>query len=189
MTLGRMNVRVGGMAQSVAAVLLLLGASGCGDDKSMNTNPMAIATINEPMGTQGSATFEETTDGVKITISLDSVPNDGMHGLHVHATGDCSDTTGAMAAHHGAAGGHFNPDNVNHGCPPATPHHAGDLGNIVITGGKGTATITTKELTVAAGDRSVVGKAIIVHGGADDCTGQPAGNSGARIACAAISAK
>ena len=78
---------------------------------------------------------------------------------------------------------------VNHGCPPASPHHRGDLGNVMITGGKGMATITTKDLTVAAGANTVVGKAFILHANPDDCMTQPIGNAGGRIGCGVISAK
>lgn len=177
--------------------LLTLAATGLlwlGCQESMQTptdmpTPQATATINEPGGAQGTATFEQTSDGTKIAISLSAVPSDGMLGMHIHANGDCADTVGDGGTHHGAAGGHFNPDSVNHGCPTASPHHAGDLGNIVIAGGKGVLTFTSKDLTVSAGARSVVGKAIILHGGTDDCNTQPTGNSGSRIGCAVISAK
>lgn len=151
--------------------------------------PQAVAQINEPGGAQGTATFEETSDGVKITVNITGVPTDGNFGMHIHATGDCADTTGDGGVHHGAAGGHFNPDNVNHGCPSATPHHSGDLGNITISGGKGALQLVSKDLTVSAGARSVVGKAIILHGGTDDCATQPTGNSGSRVGCGVIAVK
>jgi Cu-Zn family superoxide dismutase len=35
----------------------------------------------------------------------------------------------------------------------------------------------------------VVGKALVIHASEDDLTSQPAGNSGARVACGVISKK
>jgi Cu-Zn family superoxide dismutase len=178
---------------TVATIALV--AIGCGDDTTngdlgqdlSSTVKTAKATINETGGAQGTVNFEETGSGVHITISLTAVPGDGMHGMHIHATGDCSDSAfDGGTTHHGAAGGHFNPDMVNHGCPPAAPHHAGDLGNITITGGAGTLDLMSSDLTVSAGTKSVVGKAIILHMSADDCMTQPTGNSGGRIGCAVI---
>ena len=44
------------------------------------------------------------------------------------------------------------------------------------------------ELTVVAGDYSVVDRAIIVHAGTDDLTSQPTGAAGGRIGCGVIQA-
>lgn len=178
------------LTMTAACGLSMLACTNSTTPTDMSTpGPQAVAAINEPGGAQGTATFEETTEGVKVTVNLTTVPSDGMLGMHIHATGDCSDTTGDGGVHHGSAGGHFNPDGINHGCPTATPHHAGDLGNISISGGKGILTLISKDLSVASGSRSVVGKAIILHQGTDDCNTQPTGNSGSRIGCAVISAK
>ena len=75
----------------------------------------------------------------------------------------------------GAAGGHFNPTGSPHGAPSDEPdaRHAGDLGNIVAdadglaVGGREDHVLTFD------GETSLVGRAMMVHGGADD-PGQPA---------------
>jgi len=44
-------------------------------------------------------------------------------------------------------------------------------------------------VTLAAGDKSLAdadGSALVIHAAADDYSSQPAGNAGARIACAVI---
>ena len=195
MFFGRSN-----MNRTLGALAFAVISTGCSDSTSTVADmssaadltaavTMATATINEPGGAQGTVTFEDTANGVHIKVALTGVPGDGNHGMHLHATADCSDTTGDGGVHHGAAGGHFNPEMVNHGCPPASPHHRGDLGNIMITGGVGSLDVTTKDLTVAAGANSVLGKAVILHMNPDDCMSQPVGNAGARIGCAAITAK
>ena len=73
----------------------------------------------------GTATLTDTDDGLKISVQVANVPP-GKHGLHIHQFGDCSDTGKA-------AGGHYNPDGVQHGYLPKDGFdaaHAGDFGNI-----------------------------------------------------------
>lgn len=141
----------------------------------------ATATLTTADGTEvGTVTFTETPAGVQVSADFHDVAGDGNHGFHVHETGECSppDFT--------SAGGHFNPENVDHACPPTTPRHAGDFGNVSISGGTGLLDLTTDLVTVAPGDTSVVGKAVILHGGEDDCTSQPSGDAGARYACGVV---
>lgn len=131
---------------------------------------------------QGVATFTEENGTVKIRVVLTGAPP-GVHGIHIHETGDCS------AEDFTSAGGHFNPDGHEHGAPEAEVHHAGDLGNLeVLEDGTCTYEIESSDLTVAEGTHSVVGKAVIVHEKADDFT-QPTGAAGSRIACGVVVAK
>jgi len=131
----------------------------------------------------GEAEFTEKKDGVEVSIQIKGA-KPGTHGVHLHEKGDCS------AADASSAGGHFNPDNKNHGAPTADPHHAGDFGNMTIAAnGTGKLKIFAKGLTVAPGPNSVVGHAVVIHADADDYKSQPAGNSGARVACGVVQAE
>lgn len=103
----------------------------------------------------------------------------GSHGLHVHQVGDCS----------GPVGEHFSPAGDPHGSPqePDAGHHAGDLGNITADDdGNADIELIDAELELGGTSHSIIGRAVIVHAGADDLTTQPAGNSGAAVACGII---
>ena len=142
----------------------------------------ASATIEARSGStlSGTAVFEETSDGVRVVVELSGL-TPGDHGVHVHEVGDCS------AEDASSAGGHFNPTGVDHGAPGSQPHHAGDFGNITIgEDGTGTLELTSKDITLGEGANSIRGRAIVIHGGADDLTSQPSGAAGPRIGCGVI---
>jgi Cu-Zn family superoxide dismutase len=157
-----------------AAVVL---AAGCAEEKtaSANLESRSGSTVT------GTATFTEGDE--KVTVKLDVAgATPGKHGVHIHENGDCSapDAT--------SAGGHWNPSGVNHGAPEASPHHAGDMGNITVgADGKGTLTLSSEDWQLGTGAANdVVGKAVIIHAAEDDLTTQPTGNSGGRVACGVI---
>lgn len=130
--------------------------------------------------TNGYVTFQQRLDGtVTVQASLADT-TEGLHGLHVHEIGDCSDPEAK------SAGGHFNPGNHPHG-PFGEDSHAGDLGNVVVSKEhQGASTQVTRALTVLEGPSSVVGKAVVVHATVDDLITQPTGNSGGRIGCGVV---
>lgn len=105
----------------------------------------------------------------------------GKHGIHVHENGSCDHAGG-----HTSAGGHYDVGGAPHACPPTVARHRGDLGNVTATAdGKVDTTITGLNLRL----EELVGRAIVIHEKADDCSTQPSGNSGARIGCARIEAR
>ena len=170
------------------------------DTSQHNMNPIGD-TITVPMVTHaeamisgtypdtavnGLATFETTTDG-KIKMTLDitvAAKANKTVAVHLHEHGDCADN--GKASH-----GHWNPTNAQHGKWGSTSFHSGDIGNVKLDAkGKGTLTITTDKWTLGGkADKNILGKAMIIHGGADDYTTQPTGNAGSRIGCGLILAK
>jgi Cu-Zn family superoxide dismutase len=137
----------------------------------------------EPVGT---ATFTEMQDGtVMISAQITGLESDivGPHGIHIHQTGACTPDFDA-------AGGHFNPTQMQHGLDNPAGPHMGDLPNIQIDeAGNGAYEATTDLFTLSEGDRSLFdddGAAIVIHAEADDQVTDPSGNSGARIACGVI---
>lgn len=107
----------------------------------------------------------------------------GEHGFHIHQYGDLSNGCES-------AGPHFNPDGVDHG--DSTEGHVGDLGNITADeNGVAEINLILRRVDLS-GDRSVVGRAIVVHADEDDL-GQggdeeslKTGNAGDRVGCGVI---
>jgi Cu-Zn family superoxide dismutase len=186
------------------AVALLIVAGGCAGkdeeadgtaitDTAMDTGvepaapvgPSAQVTLQAANDPDFSGTVTFTQEGSAVRIVADLAGVDGgaaKHGFHLHEHGTCE-------AHDGfkSAGGHWNPANTPHACPPEPNRHAGDLGNIEV-GVDGAAHYETivEGLTVTGGDRPVSGRALILHAGEDDCTTQPTGDAGDRLACGVI---
>lgn len=132
----------------------------------------------------GMLTLTAEGEGVHLTGTLQGLPPNAELGFHIHEKGDCS------ADDASSAGAHFNPSGAEHGSPLEAPHHAGDMLNAK-SDAQGNATVDVQATAVTLGDggaSDVVGKAVVVHEKADDYKSQPAGNSGARIACGVITA-
>jgi len=134
----------------------------------------------------GKATFKETKKGnLKIELDLKGLPP-GDHAVHIHAKPVCD------APDFKGAGGHFNPDNKQHGTMNPAGHHNGDLPQNITIGLDGTGKIafTVDYLSLGTGQPNDIlangGTAIMVHEKADDMKTDPTGNAGNRIACGVI---
>jgi len=159
---------------ALAVPMVLVGAKE--EEKAGPKN--AVAVVHGFGGSsriKGVVYFTATADGVQIRGEISGlVP--GKHGFHIHEFGDVS------SADKNCHGGHFNPEKKKHGGPDAAERHVGDLGNITAdASGKATINMTDK-LIALSGSHSIVGRAVIIHGGADDEKSDPAGNAGPRIA-------
>ena len=151
---------------------------------SMETEgPSATAVMRPASGSQthGQVTFTQVGTRVRVSGEIAGLAP-GMHGFHIHEKGDCS------AADAMSAGGHFNPTGMKHGGPGTAIHHAGDLGNINANEyGKATVSMVVDGIALTKGQPdSIIGRGLVVHAGPDDEKTDPAGNSGARIACGTI---
>ncbi len=128
-------------------------------------------------GLSGTVTLNRTASGMTLVqIDLTGVP-EGVHGVHLHETGDCS------AADFKSAGGHISGDQ-NHGILAEGGPHPGDMPNMTVGADgilKADVFLSTLDMDSMIMDDD--GAAFIVHSGADDYTSQPAGDAGSRIAC------
>jgi Cu-Zn family superoxide dismutase len=142
----------------------------------------AIAVLHPTNGNKlsGTVTFTEVADGVQVHAEISGL-TPGNHGFHVHQFGDCSAADGS------SAGAHFNPTNRPHAGPDATERHVGDMGNVEAdVSGKATLDYLDHQISLTNDQSSVIGRSVVVHAKADDLKSQPAGDSGARIACGVI---
>src|SRR5262249_11098388 len=128
--------------------------------------------------------LQQTSHGVLVELDLHSLPP-GPHAVHIHHSGACD-----AAKSFATAGPHFALEPRAHGYFALGGPHQGDLPN-PFASGDGTlhASFLSNAFSLGNGTRSIFdrdGAAIIVNEKADDYTSQPAGNSGARIACGVI---
>lgn len=141
--------------------------------------------INSDEEEIGTATFRQDTEGVvTLELTLEGL-EEGEYGMHIHTVGL------ATAPTFEDAGGHFNPEDVEHGTESETGPHAGDLPNLVV-GEDGTVEETIEIPNVSLDPEgehtlnSTDGTTLIIHEGADDYTTQPTGDAGERQAAAVI---
>jgi Cu-Zn family superoxide dismutase len=124
-------------------------------------------------------TFSQIDIGVRVIADVTGL-EPGQHGFHIHEFGDCS------AADATSAGGHFNPEGIEHGAPTDEYRHVGDLGNLEADE-DGTAHYEFVDDRIAfAGSNSIIGRGVIVHARADDLGTQPTGDAGGRVACGVV---
>ncbi len=146
--------------------------------------PSAHAVLRDAAGKQvGTATFTQADAAVKVQVQVAGLAP-GRHGIHVHSVGKCAPPDFKTA------GGHFNPYGRKHGMLNPEGSHAGDLANLEVgPDGKATTTFTAHGATLLPGEGSLFGPdgtALVIHADPDDERTDPAGNSGARIACGVV---
>lgn len=136
----------------------------------------------------GRAVLTQGPTGLLIRIEATGM-TPGWHGVHIHATGECTAPFNSAGAH------------VNHG-DPAAPHGLlnadgpddGDLPNIHAgaDGAINAEVFTTQARIARSGPGQWLwdtdGSAIVIHANADDHVSQPIGGAGARVACGVMAA-
>jgi len=146
--------------------------------------PTAVVELRNSSGDGvGTAILTDAPLGVKIVVGLHGLPP-GRHGFHFHNVGRCEPPAFA------SAGGHFNPLSKQHGFVNPQGIHAGDMPNLIVAAdGTVRVEVYAAHVTLGDGPNSLYhpgGTALVVHASADDEATDPAGNSGARIACGVI---
>jgi len=177
-----------------ASVISVVGLVGCASPEKQTApaaeiKPVVVkpaqTTLERKSGDKkmgGTVQFIPDPGGVKVVAHIEGLKPNSVHGFHIHETGDCS------AADASSAGGHFNPDGQQHAGPADSTHHVGDMGNVKADK-KGRVHLEQvfARMSLESGNpANIMGKAVVLHGRADDLKSQPAGDAGSRIGCGVI---
>ena len=165
------------LKRSLAFIPVLLWASA-------SFAQSAHADINNAQGQKiGTAEIRPSHGGVLIEVNVSQLPP-GTHGIHIHNVGKCEGPAFT------SAGPHFNPTTKKHGKDNPEGPHAGDMLNLEVKAdGTGKASLSDPNVTLGDGPNSLFhegGTSLVIHATADDYKTDPAGNSGARIACGVV---
>ncbi len=146
------------------------------------TQPLASAQMrgdrNHPE-LMGTVSFYPVTSGTLVAFAFSGLPHkdgacgSGVFGLHIHSGERC---VGNDADPFASTGAHYNPHDCEH------PYHAGDLPPVFENHGFAWGAFYTERFLIP----EILDKTVILHSMPDDFTSQPAGNSGAKIACGVI---
>lgn len=166
----------------IALISITTFFAACTDKKETEVAQAKLATTADGKD-MGTAKFYQLADG-KIRMDLEitfPARADSTVAVHFHEHGDC----GNMGEN---AHGHWNPTKESHGKWGSAAYHSGDIGNIQLDSkGHGSITVTSDRWNTKNDDlKNIIGRGIIVHGGTDDYTTQPTGNSGPRVGCGVI---
>ena len=160
------------LASALIAGLALAAPASAADE--------AAAVLKDPDGKEvGKVTVLAVPSGVLLAVDLTALPP-GDHAFHIHAVGKCE------APDFKSAGGHFNPEEDEHGLMNEAGPHAGDMPNIHVSETGKLKIEVLNQMVSLGGLLDDDGSAIVIHEGPDDYETDPAGDAGPRIACGVI---
>jgi len=166
------------LASLAAAVLV---ASGCHYFRGAPGSAVAEIRPTQGHSVQGRVDFLQAGERVRVHAVVTGLKPGSEHGFDVHEVGDCS------APDASSAKGHFNPYGKAHAHYTAAERHAGDLPPLQANAdGRAEFVVELGIISLTGGPANISGRSLVVHANADDFRTQPAGNSGARIACGVI---
>lgn len=140
----------------------------------------ATAVLKDPEGKDvGAVTLRAVPTGVLLDTKLSGFPP-GDHAFHIHGTGKCEPPSFK------SAGGHFNPEEDEHGLENSAGPHGGDMPNIHVPESGELHIEVLNQMVSLGGLLGGEGTAIVVHQKGDDYKSNPAGDAGPRIACGVI---
>ena len=155
-------------------------------DANTDSEPLIVymnrVTPDEVGAGAGTISVRQSSEGLVFTPNLMGLTA-GKHGFHIHQNPSCEpamqDGKKVAAA---AAGGHYDPTNAGKHTGPQGDGHKGDLPMIEVDNAGVQQQVTINGLTLD----DLKNRSLVVHERRDDYASDPAGDSGARIACGVI---
>ena len=184
MNLHNTSTRIINLSSLALAIIIIAG--GCAQTETIEierefnapkiSNAVAVLHPTDGFDAKGTVYFTAVENGVQVTAEISGL-SEGNKGFHIHQYGDCTAANGT------SAGGHFNPEGMDHAGPTDAIRHMGDMGNITANA-QGNAMIDYVDKTIHI--NMILGRGVIVHNGEDDLSSQPSGAAGPRVACGVI---
>lgn len=146
----------------------------------------AVCVLEHSDTVEGTILFKQEATGPTLIVGKITGLKPGKHGFHIHEYGDLSQGCES-------AGAHYNPDGVDHG--DLDKGHVGDLGNVTADENGVAVVKIVADRVDLTGERSVVGRSVVVHSDEDDLgkggdeESLKTGNAGDRLACGVITLK
>lgn len=173
-------VRVAHLCLAVLA-MGVTACSGDADDAGAKGDNIVRATlVGADQAQYGAVILATGDDGLLMRINAEGL-SEGQHGVHIHSIGKCE------GPDFKSAGGHWNPEEKQHGFDNPEGSHKGDFYNLDIgADGKGSLEATITGVSLKGEGNALLdadGAAFVVHAGPDDLLSDPSGESGGRIAC------
>jgi superoxide dismutase, Cu-Zn family len=138
--------------------------------------------VNRDGDEVGAAAIREAAaGGVLIDINVEGLPAGQWLGFHIHEEGVCDPDDDFESA-----GGHFNPNDAEHGFFLEGGPHAGDMPNLFVPESGLLRAEVFNPMVQFDGESGIRGLSLIIHTEADDYESQPTGEAGGRLACAVI---
>jgi len=163
-------------------IAMLMALPAFGADKVVQMNLVSEQGVGKNIGT---ITISSGPNGLVFTPQLAGLAP-GVHGFHVHQNADCSvamkegKPTAALAA-----GGHYDPVGTGKHEGPLGKGHLGDLPALVVNAdGTAVTPVVAPRLKMP----EMTGRSLMIHGGGDNYSDQPAplGGGGPRVACGVV---
>lgn len=173
-------------ATAVMGLALSLTAQARDEDKVReHEEDMANAAVAKIQGTEGNEDvravihFKTTDEGLAYNIKAQGL-KPGKHAYHIHFYGDCT------ASDADSAGTHFNLKGSSHNPPDDIDRITGDLGDLDVDDNGEAEDSGILEDGMLQGDKSIIGRSVIIHEKPNDYSEPPIGAAGDRDACGVI---